>query len=386
MAGVFLVITFFICSIFPILILIDMLSFFLWLILMLISFVYIFQIWRKYKFLSFIPPAILLICFFIAFYAGRVGYAIGAYKKPCSPDSFFNEKNRQELTIIAEELLQSPAEEDIKTTKKKLKEYGLVVMTVNTCEDVVEFGYARTRTWFLYIYSKKELPEIYNGEPVITECDILQWGELVSIIKTENDQSKYKREGISFEPEIVYPFLAEHLDKKFIDKLASLPAQESLDSYMRRHFNPLRFAETLDKWHKEYDKLVTSKLNKEERLKVIEVLNKHCHTSNKLIENDNIRLLKEQRPYVGRGTLEFCNYIQLRSRFLDQLISDGVVRIKDEEGHLEVKLNLTDEEKRSITWLQIELMDFCYGNLIAKTQYSSTGKTKLADNWYFYTD
>ena len=302
------------------------------------------------------------------------------------------------MTIIAEELLQSPNEENTKATEKKLKEFGLVLRNVDACANVVELGYYSLRTWCFYIYSKSELPEIYSDEPIITECDILDWGELVGIIKTENDPSKYKREEMAFGLEIVYPFLAEHLDGKLIDKLIDLPSIESLDSFLAKNKN-LPIWEALIKRHSDYNKIITSKLSKEERLKVIEVLNKHCHISSKLIENENIRLLKKGRPPffkkgqppIRRGTIEFCKQSRISPSFqvtkhLHQLISDGVIRIKDEEGHLEVKPNLNDKEKRSITWLQIELMGFCYGNLIEKIQYSSTGKTKLADNWYFYRD
>lgn len=351
------------------------------------------MLWRKYKYRSFIPLAIALICFLLSPTTMRY-----FDNSPRMPHSYFNEKNKQELTLIAEELLQSHDEENIQATKEKLKEYDLVVMNVNACEDVVEFGYYNLRTWCFYIFSKSELPEIYSGEPIITECDILDWGELVGIIKTENDPSKYKREEMAFELEIVYPFLAEHMDGKFIDKLIGLPSIKSLDSFLAKHEN-LLIMEALNKRHSDYNKIITSKLSKEERLKVIEVLNKHCHISSKLIENENIRLLKKGRPPFlkkgqppfRRGTLEFCKQSRLSPSFqvtkhLHQLISDGVVRIKDEEGHLEVTPNLTDKEKLSITWLQIELMNCCYGNLIEKVQYSSTGKTRLADSWYFYTD
>jgi len=358
---------------------------FLFLLLILVNFIYIFILWRKYKYRSFIPLAIALICFFLS---PTMRYFDNS---PRRPQSYFNEKNKQELTIIAEELLQSSEEEYIQATKDKLKEYDLVVMNANACEDVVEFGYYCVRNWYTYTFSKSELPEIYCGEPIITECDILDWGELVGIIKTENDPSKYKREEMVFELEIVYPFLAEHLDGKYIDKLIGLPSIKSLDSFLAKHENQ-PITEALNKRHSDYNKIITSRLSKEERLKVIEVLNKHCHISSKLIENENIRLLKKGRPpYIMRGTLEFCKQRRFSPSFqvtkhLHQLISDGVIRVKDEEGHLEVKSNLTDKEKRNITWLQIELMNCCYGNLIEKIQYSSTGKTKLSDNWYFYTD
>ncbi|GAF84695.1 unnamed protein product, partial [marine sediment metagenome] len=312
--------------------------------------------WRKHKYLSFIPFAISLILFPLLGLSVFIGQKIGMYDNPNNPNSYFNEERKQELSGIAEELLQAQDEKSERIIEKKLKSHHLMVCNVDRDANIVEFGYYRLRTWSCYIFAKDELPEIYSSKPIITESDIPSWGELVTIIKTENDLSKYHPNETSFMTEIVYPFLVANLDEKLVDKLAGLPSIENLDDFLAKN-KALPIMKALDKRHSEYNNLITSKLTIEERLEVIEVLNRHWQISSKLIENKNI----SRRPY--RRVLEFCGYMSLSPSFqvnkhLQQLISDGVISIIDKEGHLQVKPNLSDKEKREIEWLQVEIMNF----------------------------
>lgn len=375
--GLVLVVAFFFSQLSPrfLLILTSFLIVFLFcgLIFVLVNFISIFKMWHKYKYLSFIPFAISLLFFYLLGLYGHIVY------KPIEPNSYFDEERKQKLTEIAEQLLLAQDEIHKRVIEKKLKSHNLEVLNIDRDTNVVEFGCYRIRTWYYYIFAKDELPEIYSSKPIITESDILYWGELVTIIKTENDLSKYRRDETSFMTEIVYPFLVENLDKEFVDKLAGLPSIENLDDFLAKN-NDLPIMIALDKRNSEHENLVTSKLTTEERLKVIEVLNRHCQILSKLMENKNIRWLD--------STLVFCDYMNISSSFqvnrhLRQLISDGVISIIDEEGHLQMKQNLSDKEKREIEWLQVEIMNFVYGNLIEKTEYWSNGKTRLTNNWYF---
>jgi len=357
------------------------LTYLLFLSLIFVNFISIFMMWRKHKYLSFYPLVISLFFFSLLGLSGSIGRMIGMYNKPSDPNSFFNEERKQELTGIAEELLQAQDEKSKRVIEKKLKSHHLMVCNVDSYANIVEFGYCRLRTWSRYIFAKDELPEMYSSKPIITKSDILDWGELATIIKTENDPSKYERDAISFMPEIIYPFLLENLDKEFVDKLAGLPSIENLDDFLAKN-KAMPLMKAFDKRDSEHENLVISKLSKEEKLTVIEVLNKHYQISSKLIENKNI----SWRP---SRTLEFCGYMSLSSSFqvnkhLRQLISGGVISIIDGAGHLKVKPNLSDKEKLEIEWLQVEIMNTVYGNLVAKTEYWSNEKTKLANNWYFY--
>jgi hypothetical protein len=109
------------------------------------------------------------------------------------------------------------------------------------------------------------------------------------------------------------------------------------------------------------------------------------------VENSNVswKLEKEKDPLFYYWTLRFGRCVCVGTNFLvgqhlKQLISDGVISVKDKEGHLQVKSNLSDQEIREIEWLQVEMMKWIYGGLVSKEEYWSNGKIKLADNWYFF--
>lgn len=381
--GLIFAIAIFFCrlSLNPILVLMSGLIILLFLSLILINFVFIFIMWCNYKYFSFIPFAISLFFFVVLGYSASIGHKRGIYNKPEDPSSYFNEERKKELTAIAEELLVAQDEKSGQAAEKKLNKHHLTLRNINHYSNVVEFGYYRSRIISTYIFAKDGLPEIYSTKPVITEEDILHWGELVSIVKTENDLSKYNRSEVSFETEIVYPFLVANLDKKFVDKLASLPSIENLDSFLAKN-KDLPIMKVFDKMDSDYENIITNQLSNEEKLNVVEVLNRHYQLSSGLIENENI-------SWHSLGSLVFCEHTYISSSFpvnkhLRQLIYNDVISKKDKEGHLKIKPNLSDKEIREIEWLQLGIMNHIYGNLINKTEYWSNNKTKLADNWYFY--
>jgi hypothetical protein len=306
---------------------------------------------------------------------------------PGDPNSYFNDERQDELTRIAEEILHIQDENSMELIREKLKKHHLKVKYANSKTGIVDFGFYYRRTWYSYIYSKSELPEIYSTKPVITEDDIMHWGELVSIIKTENDLSKYSRENTSFNTEIVYPFLVTNLEKGLVDKLSGLPPIEDHDTFMSKN-KDIDVTEAIKKRWSDYEIVIANKLSEEDRIAIAEVLNKHCRIQSKLIEDENITWIPSSwRP--GEKALMFCGYNSISSSFqvnkhLEQLISDGVIRVKDKAGHLEVKANLSDKEKLEIEWLQLEIMRFVYGNLVRKTTYWSNGKIRLSNNWYFH--
>ena len=360
-------------------ILLSALTFFPLLILIFVNLILFFTMWHDYKYFSFIPFAISLLFLPLIVLFGFIGNKIGMYSNPSYPNKYFNEEREKELTAIAEELLQAKDEKGTQATKKKLRNHRLFVRNINRYSNIVEFNYYRPRIMFAYIFANDGLPEIYSTTPVITEEDIGSWDELVNIFNPQNNPSKYRRGDVVFVPEIAYPYLTANLDKAFIDKVA---AMESYDDYMARNkINP--HLDPSGKRYAEYLNLITSNLSKEEKLKVLEILNRQCRISSGLVEDSNVFCITSRRFRCFCGSWDFTINKHVNKHFR-QLISDNVISIKDDKGHLQLKSNLNDQEIRDIEWLQVEIMNYLYGNLIRKTEYWSNEKTKLSDNWYFY--
>jgi hypothetical protein len=316
----------------------------------LASLISVFITWHKYKSRSFRPFIILLVTFPLMILSGFIGHQIGKYSKPIDTKSYFSEERKEELTGIAEELLQVQNANSEQLIREKLKKHRLRISYVDRDANIVEFGYYQLRTWYRYIYTQTELPESYSTKPIITKCDILYWGELVTIIKTGNDLSKHSRKSTSHSTEIVYPFLVANLEKGFVDKLSGLPSIEDLDSFMSKN-KDLPVMEALDKRQTDYETVVARKLSEKEKFEVIEVFNKHCRLSSKLVENENITWRDSDSDWrPGEKNLVFCECLSLSPSFqvnkhLERLISDGIISIIDEAGHLHVKSDLSEKEK-----------------------------------------
>jgi hypothetical protein len=360
-------------------ILLSALTFLPLLVLIFVNLILIFAMWHDYKYFSFVPFAISLLFLPLIVLFGFIGNKIGMYSNPSYPNKYFNEEREKELTAIAEELLQAKDERDVQAIKEKLRNHHLFVRNINRYSNIVEFNYYRPRIMFAYIFAKDGLPEIYSATPVITEEDISSWAELVNIFNPKNSPSNYGRGEVVFVPEIAYPYLIKNLDKVFVDKVA---AMESYHHFiMRNNIKP--HLDPTGKRHAEYLNSIAGDLSKEEKLKVIEILNRQCRISSGLVEDSNISGTFKWKFLHIPGTGGFDTRSQVGKHF-KQLISDGVISFKDSEGHLQLKSNLNDQEIREIEWLQVEIMRFVYGNLIRKTEYWSNEKTKLSDNWYFY--
>lgn len=376
--GLILSVANFCCQYIDVDVLLLALIFFSFLGFIFLEFISIFTMWHKYKYFSFIPFVMSLILLPLLFFSGSFGHKIGMYNTPSHPDKYFNEKRKKELTAIAEELLGAQDEKSKQVIEEKLNKYHLRMRNVDHDSNIVEFDYYCSRTRSIYIFAKDGLPDRYSTKPVITKEDIRSWAELIEIIKTENDSSKYSRDNIVCVPEIVYPFLTKNLDKTFVDKLVEF---ENYDDYAKKYETDPILDGAGRKWGR-YLSFIANKIKDEEKLKVIEILNQHCRITSRLVEDSNISWRSSDK------SLWFCKYSELFDwpvdRHLGRLIADGVISIKDGEGHLKVKSNLSDKEIREIEWLQVEIMNFVYGNLVDKKEYWSDGKTKLADNWYFY--
>lgn len=348
-------------------------------VLVLINFILIFTMWREFRYSSLIPFAISLFLAPSLVLSGFIGHKIGMYDIPSCPEKYFNEERKKELTNIAEELLRAQDEKNKQAIEEKLyKHHRLVVHNIDRYSNIVEFSYYRSRIYSAYIYAKDGLPEIYSTKPIITEEDISSWAELINMAKVGNS-SDYHRGEIVFVPEIAYPFLIAKLDKAFITKLISM---ESYQDYAKKYeTNPV-----LDgagrKWGR-YVGFIANKISEEEKKKVMEILNQQCEISSGLVDNNNINW-RSNSVTLWLSKTCFCGFEV--DRHLRHLISEGVITIRDKEGHLQVKPNLNDRKIREIEWLQVELMRHIYGNLVRKTEYWSNEKTKLADNWYFYQD
>ncbi|MGD0078995.1 MAG: hypothetical protein ABSB91_10290 [Sedimentisphaerales bacterium] len=334
--------------------------------------------WHDYKYFSFIPFAISLLFMSLAVIADYIDIKVGVHNSPAYPDKYFNEERKKELTAIAEELLQAKDEKGMQSTKEKLRSHRLLVRNINRYSNIVEFNYYRPKIMFAYIFAKDGLPEIYSTTPVITEEDIGSWAELVNIFNPQNSPSNYRRGYVVFVPEIAYPYLTKNLDKAFVDKVA---AMENYNDFMaRNNINP--HLDPTGKRHAEYLNIIAGNLSKEEKLKVIEVLNRQCRISSGLVEDSNISGTFKWKFLHIPGTGGIDTSFDVGKHF-KQLMSDGVISFKDDKGRLQLKSNLNDQEIREIEWFQVEMMDHIYGNLFRKTEYWSNGKTKLSDNWYF---
>lgn len=127
------------------------------------NFICIFVMWHKYKFLIFIPFLISLFIITIWFISQSIGYQLGTPTKPRCPEKYFTEERRQDLTIIAKELLSTQDEQSKQTAEKKLKKYHFWVHNIERDANVVELAYYRRRTIPIYIFSPDGPPESYRS-------------------------------------------------------------------------------------------------------------------------------------------------------------------------------------------------------------------------------
>lgn len=305
------------------------------------------------------------------------------YKKFFTPDI------EKEFTVMAEKILKDPDAAPSTDIVDQLKQYKLSVyrnIFSYPSENIVVFAHGRRPNYIEYIYAKEGLNEIYSAPSVITEKDIHgNWGQFVKIVKTENDPSKVDHATITFVPEIAYPFLKEHLDKTLLDKLKGLPLWLTKNREQRDA----------------YDDLISGMLDQSDKNTILEVLNAHRLLSSKLIENKHIRYIKDpaghslsfrdgfvkeynERLRIGwiGTTNRMDGYGEIRH--VTELIEKRILRIIDDEGHLEIKSDLSHEEILDIEWLHFEIMRTVYSGVVSKKQDYSNGKIQLSDRWYFY--
>ncbi|MCE5341778.1 MAG: hypothetical protein LLF92_11740 [Planctomycetaceae bacterium] len=328
-------------------------------------------LWREYKFAAFIPFLISLLLFPVVYLFGFAGLRLGMHNLPSYPQKYFSEQRKTELTAIAEKLLQT----DDEKIKDEAWKHRLVVRRIEKQSGIVEFGYYRSRRVSIYIFAKNGLPEDYSTSPVITEDDIRSWAELADMIKVKDDVAKF-RDQIVFDPLITYPVIMKYIDKPFADKLASM---ETCDEYLMRKYGNTVLDGHGEKYQ-EYLDFIESKFTPEEKAVVVKLLNDQSRISSKLVEDSNITSNRYGLTLWFRNATILSGFDVCLH--LHKLIRDGVILV--DNGHLHLKSSLNDKEIREVEWLQVELMDHIYGNLVHKNEYWSGSKTKLADNWYFY--
>ena len=137
------------------------------LLLALFNLIFIIKQWRQRRFVTFVPMITYVAAFFLSFFATKCGTDIVLKGTPCRPDSFFNERTKVALTLIADELIAEHREENFTPEiYAKLSKYDLKPICVDTNRNIVLLGHYHSRRWFEYLYSKNgstNLPPANTG-------------------------------------------------------------------------------------------------------------------------------------------------------------------------------------------------------------------------------
>lgn len=328
--------------------------------------------WHQYKALSLVPVALLVVGVALFVPMARLGVILSEFDTPFHPMSYFSENREQEMTELAEALLDYPINEiregydsieiftndnthyrnmDFVPIEEKLKNSDFQFARVDYVQKIVRLYSRKNRTWCNYTYARNGLGYPFTTMPcTITDADILDWNELIIIACVGNSDS-YNRSCLSFLLTMAYPLLEKGIDEELRDKLSYIDNTDSLLPH--------------------------------ERQKIIDMLNKLRLASSRLIEDSRIRYgifkgssgLTLKLDYASIGEDSWI------TKLLRELINKGVITLADNEGHMKIKQNLSDAEELSIEWLHAGILNVIYGNFLGKDTY--TFVTILSDNWYY---
>jgi hypothetical protein len=328
------------------------------------SFVAVFVLWKKHHLRALVPLGSFAGAVLIFVFGGRYGTDIVLRRSPARPDSFFQGQTRKDLTQIAERLVGNgfkeivtfpseptkvhmiaghPVEDVPPDIQATLRRYGFQMTYVDNRCNIVEFSCSHLRTWHDYIWSKSGLSEPDSMPATITDVDIEDWEELIRIA----NQGTTCSGGVSFYPNIVYPYLNEVLGEKMLDRVKGYRSADEISD--------------------------------EEKNLVLSALNKHRLASSGLAEYPEITYEQSSGLHIGNCSLHGDFWVVA---LLKRLLSEGVLTPAPDCQHLKIKPNLTDKERLQVEWFHVRLMNFIYRNLLEKRQYPF--ERDLGSNWYYY--
>lgn len=312
--------------------------------------------YRKiFKFVGFLPLILALVIVIPIPYIGKLGFQLS----PNNPHNFLTVNKQKELSVFAEELLSTNLRQiriypdnskSIETydgntsvtipklIEDKLKHYRFDVVDINSKESTVSFEYYRLRVWFYYIYSRNELEETFLMPTKINLEDIHDWNGIIRFAKTDNK--------IYFNFSSVKQLRDDFLGSTFINKLKSYNSADDLTA--------------------------------NDRIFIVNALNKQHEVSSKLIEMPEIRLINSGLD-IGEASWYGQSFWVIKLG--TQLLDDNIIKHTDKNGHMKISPNLTENEKLRIEWFNIGIMNWLYGDFLNKQPIIY--RVKLSKNWYF---
>ncbi len=332
-------------------------------------------LWRKHRRRAFIPLATFGLC--LAFMAITLPTASRAitHGSPRDPDSFMTDERKTELAKIAEELLlnsykgvrifpqQSTVVEMIAGHKpkalpsgirEKLNAHGFHTIYIDDTQSLVVFEHYYFRSWYEYLYTPEEFPPLFKRPVSFTEVDIEVWQELIDILRQGPDATPTERQSIVFEPAVAYPYLKESLGDAVVARIQS--------------------------YRSEFD------ITADEKATVLAALNTLRLADSRFADHPSITF-NPTGDFLGRAAINFRDGIEISSSFwvttlTEQLIAQGTLTLTP-DNHLKIKDNLSDDDRLSIEWVHVGLIEHSYGNLLSKRE--NAYERSLGDGWYFNT-
>lgn len=332
--------------------------------------------WHQHKAISLAPLALIVFAVVLFIPVVWLGGLLSEINTPLDPDSYFSKDREQEMTELAEALLDYPINEiregydsieiftndnllhqdiDFEPIKNKLRNSDFHCARIDYVQKIVRLYGRKNRIWCNYIYARSGLGYPYTTMPCeFTDADILDWNEILNIACVGYDDS-YRNSGcLAFFPTLAYPLLENGIDEELLDKLTYINDTDSL--------------------------LLP------ERQAIIDMLNRQRLASSRLIENTRIRYgffeglsgPPEESLKLDYGRIGGNSWI---IELLRELINRGVIILADDEGHMKIRQNLSEAEELSVEWLHAGILNVIYGNFLGKDIYPFV--TILSDKWYY---
>jgi hypothetical protein len=301
-------------------------------------------LWKNNGPRSLLVPLSLVIAATISGAAVMYGPRLVLAGTAAFPDTFLRGTTQSELEHLSNQLLLG---QSIDVLEARTKQLGFERVVVDTARRVVTLGHARFRTWYEYIYAANGLPAAYSTEPRITLSDVLNWGEVRRIADQAEPASSRPRGSIVFEPELAIGCFQRFLGDSFLRDLRSRP--------------------------------FPGRLTQEEKAWVLGVLGRQAAASSRLIEDPAVTY-EGSPPELHLGTTSISEGFWVSS-LMKTLLAEGIVERAPDGRHLMLRPRLSTEEQARVAWLHVGLMNFIYGDLLAKRDY--VYDRQLREHWYF---
>ena len=331
----------------------------------------VFVMWKQHRLRSLLPLATYGVMAAVWSWGTPVASRVVLAGTPCYPESFLIEETRQDLELIAADLLgesfksictypskptevsmiagQSPKELP-PGISDRLRRYGFQRTYVDDSLSLVVFSHYRLRTWYDYLYSPNDLLPLYSRPVSFSTVDIGNWSELIRIIKQGPHATDAERKRIVFYPDIVYDYLRGKLGEGTLDELRAYAS--------------------------------AMQITPEQRDVVLTALNEQRQVSSRLVEHPMITFVDSDPGMfpLRLGEQKISNGFWISS-LIKELLEKGTLVYADDGRNLRIKRDISPEESRAVEWVHVGLMDFLYGNLINKREHCYS--EVLGDGWYF---